>query len=129
MTAQEQQAMDGFTRSSSFTFCLDTWIHPHFLARIPPERQVQHARMRSTMIVSIPTRSEKRVQRRDFDADDIAGAVSIPARPSGRVQPRSSIRAASTALRFNPRPPLGAGATAENLRKSRQCAPDFLLPP
>ena len=63
MTAQEQQATDGFTRSSSFTFCLDTWIHPHFLARIPPERQVQHARMRSTMIVSIPTRPERRVQR------------------------------------------------------------------
>lgn len=68
MTAQEQQAMDGFTRSSSFTFCLDTWIHPHFLARIPPERQVQHARMRSTMIVSIPTRPERRVQRRKICA-------------------------------------------------------------
>ena len=65
MTAQEQQAMDGFTRSSSFTFCLDASA---LLGAYSPERQVQHARMRSTMIVSIPTRPERRVQRRKICA-------------------------------------------------------------
>lgn len=78
MTAQEQQAMDGFTRSSSFTFCLDA----------------------SALLGANSPREAGATCADAFDDD-----------------------------RFNPHPPREAGATAENLRKSRHCAPDSLLPP
>jgi len=60
--------------------------------------------------VSILTRPWGRVQRL-YDSDKVWSYVSILTRPWGRVQPPRCDTSSPCATRFNPHPPVGAGAT------------------
>ncbi len=63
--------------------------------------------------VSILTRPWGRVQPADYVVADLQSGVSILTRPWGRVQLVAGSTCAPYSSRFNPHPPVGAGATAE----------------
>ena len=81
--------------------------------RVQPQQQEARA---EAVRVSILTRPWGRVQPSQAAADAAERAVSILTRPWGRVQRPAAAPTAPRTARFNPHPPVGAGAT---------CAPLF----